>query len=194
MSFMSRATPEQKAAMTAKSLATRQRNIAIRRKEEHEAKENERLIRIKQAELDSINAELSDAKVKLVEFGSIREGMRIDFKSSMSEVDIVRGSSAAHSQVGVYFLIKSGRIVYVGQSVQVATRIESHKNTKDFDSFSFITCDVRELDYLESFYIFKFSPPLNGRMSNGAISAPLSFDEIAKYRQEVLTDARPVNN
>lgn len=55
---------------------------------------------------------------------------------------------------GVYFLILKERVVYVGQSVSLSSRLAGHiaalsKGVKDFDSFSWIECDARDLNFME---------------------------------------------
>lgn len=68
---------------------------------------------------------------------------------------------------GIYFLSKGEDVVYVGQSANLPGRIGHHYyekqngkayRKKDFDASSFIECDPQELNFLETYYIFKFKP------------------------------------
>jgi len=64
---------------------------------------------------------------------------------------------------GIYFLCKNGKIQYIGQAVNVASRVITHitEGLKDFDSVFFITCSINRLTQLESSLIRYFQPELN---------------------------------
>lgn len=63
---------------------------------------------------------------------------------------------------GVYFLIKNGLVVYVGQSSNVEKRIITHRNSeKQFDSYRVISCDESLLLYYERRWIKRFKPKYN---------------------------------
>ena len=68
----------------------------------------------------------------------------------------------------VYFLHKSGIIVYVGQSKSGLSRIQHHRDRKgyekDFDSFSYIECSIDNLDEIEFHYINVLRPKYNARV------------------------------
>lgn len=61
---------------------------------------------------------------------------------------------------GIYFLFKGQEIVYIGQAIDVPTRIRQHMRTKTqgFDSYTYIDCDKNELNEWEAFYILTFTP------------------------------------
>lgn len=62
---------------------------------------------------------------------------------------------------GVYFLIKDGVVVYVGQSSNVEKRVLCHVD-KDFDRWRVIGCnDSKRLEY-ERRLIKYFKPKFNG--------------------------------
>lgn len=64
--------------------------------------------------------------------------------------------------IGVYFLKKRGKIIYVGQSTDILKRIYQHRYNKiDFDSYDYITCDTDALRELEKELIKKHCPKLN---------------------------------
>jgi hypothetical protein len=65
--------------------------------------------------------------------------------------------------VGVYFLVKGGQVVYVGQSRCVAGRIATHhaNTSRPFDSWSWLPCDKSQLDTLERLYITALVPEYN---------------------------------
>lgn len=62
---------------------------------------------------------------------------------------------------GVYFLVSGDEVIYVGQSRDIASRVETHQRDKDFDAVAYIECDPAELNAVESDYIAQFSPRLN---------------------------------
>lgn len=91
--------------------------------------------------------------------------------------------------VGVYFLFKGDDVVYVGQSVNVFSRVASHKSgSKDFDGFTYVQCDKRHLDFLESLYIHALRPRLNGsvggtyKAKDGRKTAPFNLLQVLDYK------------
>lgn len=62
--------------------------------------------------------------------------------------------------IGVYFLIKKGKVIYIGQTKNFNQRIKGHSNKK-YDSYRFVACDVNVLLDYESRWIKKFKPKLN---------------------------------
>lgn len=111
-----------------------------------------------------------------------------------TEKEIVEGKMPLESLSGVYFLIDDqDEVVYVGQSVNVFSRIAAHAQTKDFRCVSYIPCSLSQLDALESHYINKFKPKLNARHKNGDVIAPIhNFDleatqELVNFLFEKLT-------
>lgn len=65
--------------------------------------------------------------------------------------------------IGIYFLIKDGVIVYIGQSKKVFSRIEAHRDDpkKDFDTACYFECKEEELDAFEVSLIRAFWPKYN---------------------------------
>lgn len=72
---------------------------------------------------------------------------------------------------GVYFLMLEGEIVYVGQAVAVATRVDQHASIKQFDQVLFLPWPKSDLSQVEGAFIRLLKPPLNfGK--NGRLFAP----------------------
>lgn len=68
---------------------------------------------------------------------------------------------------GIYFLLRNGSVVYVGQSVDVLHRIARHRREgKVFDGFAYMECEQSELDRLETLYIKSFVPEENLTFGN----------------------------
>lgn len=66
----------------------------------------------------------------------------------------------------VYFLLKEGEVVYVGQTGSAwPNRIENHVRDegKDFDDVWYVEVDRESMDEVEAHYIAFFRPPLNTR-------------------------------
>lgn len=65
---------------------------------------------------------------------------------------------------GIYFLCRREAVIYVGQSVNVSSRIATHANegTKDFDRCFFLPVPRSQLDYVEAIFIEALEPPCNG--------------------------------
>jgi excinuclease UvrABC nuclease subunit len=72
---------------------------------------------------------------------------------------------------GIYFLWSGDEIIYVGQSVNVYTRVDNHVNqnnlsnrlltAEDITHVSIISCEETHLDVTEALYINKFKPRCN---------------------------------
>lgn len=92
--------------------------------------------------------------------------------------DIVETASKYKPVIGIYFLILDKEVVYIGQSINITSRIGHHFGVYQFDSYSFIECSAEELDLLESIYIQAYLPPLNGRSPTGKVTSPLSAKRI----------------
>lgn len=65
---------------------------------------------------------------------------------------------------GVYFLCHEGEIVYIGQSINVASRIATHasERIKTFDAVYYIPCHANKLLIFEAALIRHFRPKYNG--------------------------------
>jgi hypothetical protein len=72
------------------------------------------------------------------------------------------------SHPGVYFLVKAGEVVYVGQSINVYGRIGSHVD-KDFDEVFWFPVPAGELNSVEAAFIRLLKPPLNGRSRSNQV-------------------------
>jgi len=79
----------------------------------------------------------------------------------LSADEIIAKSDPILQSSGVYFLIKNGSIVYVGQSTDVHARIATHRRDKEFDRVTIIWCPPDSLLKVEAKYIAKFRPVLN---------------------------------
>ena len=60
----------------------------------------------------------------------------------------------------VYFLLKGGEVVYVGQTKNGIERPFSHKD-KDFDEIKIIYCEETDVDTVEDSFIKKYTPAYN---------------------------------
>lgn len=79
--------------------------------------------------------------------------------------EIVKSAIPVVVNCGVYFLIDKGRIIYVGQSINVMARVSRHlREDKGFDSFAVVTCKREELDKTEEMYLMALMPRLNKRI------------------------------
>lgn len=78
-----------------------------------------------------------------------------------SEISIAESANEVPLGCGIYFLLRAGKIVYVGQAVNVFRRIGDHVGNKNFDSWSWIKTPKHLLDATERKYINEFCPELN---------------------------------
>jgi hypothetical protein len=165
-------TPEERRASAAKGIATRQKN-----KRERDA---QRLLDIELR--DSLKCEIKELELKrkVLERHELSDktALTLTSKVLLSEAEIVSAANPYELATGVYFLIGGNKVVYVGQSVNVYTRVSEHHD-KLFDSFAFIPCEREMLNTLESLYIHVLRPPLNGNQHGGK-QAPLSLNKLIK--------------
>jgi excisionase family DNA binding protein len=83
-------------------------------------------------------------------------------RSLLGREEIVAAAIPAQQcRSGIYFLIMAGEIVYVGQSVNILSRIAAHVQEKTFDSWHWVSCPPQSLDYWERKYLDELMPPLN---------------------------------
>lgn len=110
-------------------------------------------------------------------------GMLSGIDGDLPAVDhIISNAQQLNNVCGIYFLIKDGEIVYVGQSVSVMARIQSHTASKEFDSFSFLPCKREILNVIESLYIHLLEPSGNGKAGGSSFKkcAPLNKENLMK--------------
>lgn len=63
-------------------------------------------------------------------------------------------------RAGIYHLVRDGRVLYVGQSTNLVSRIGGHEWQR-YDEVRLFYCDESELHDLEEAHIKALQPPLN---------------------------------
>ena len=127
------------------------------------------------SEIDTLRIELKTLQ-KEKQFSDMCRS--IGMKTLATKQTIVAASLNLADFSGIYFLIKDKEIVYIGQSTCVFRRVYDHLWAKKiFDSFSYIQCEKKMLDKLESLYIHFYQPPENGR-NHDVVCAPLRIDQL----------------
>jgi hypothetical protein len=179
-------TPEERRAIAAKSHATRR----ARREAEAAARWEARIyasgLREEIAALERRLAELKRMETMQVASAALTG-------NSLLRADEI--AAAAHpweKASGVYFLLDGNEVVYVGQAVNVYSRIGQHID-KRFYRYAFVPCPVDALDILESLYIHLLRPRFNGVQKNGKYCAPISLTELfdlASNARRPATSAR----
>jgi hypothetical protein len=107
-----------------------------------------------------------------------------------SEAYIVEASKPFKPLCGIYFLIKQKKVVYVGQSVNIPSRICTHflDERKSFENFAFIECHPNQLDVWETLYIHTLQPEQNGKGNTESGKAtPMSLKVIV---EQIKTDKK----
>ena len=167
---MKQFTPEQRKAFAAKSVATRKANLEKRRAEQQlmELHANKLYQHIKFLEEKLAKLEVVEAMQTLSD--------KITGKSLLRHEQIVELGMPWQKSGGVYFLIDGDRVVYVGQSVNIYSRIPQHYNKK-FDKYAYVPCATHQLNVLESLYIHLLQPKFNYD-ENGRLYAPLSLQKL----------------
>lgn len=171
MNPMQSKTPEQRRAIAAKGKATRRAN--------REAAEAQRQDAIRYA--GGLRQQIEELESRLGALQRIEKmniaSAKLTGNSLLHPDEIVSASLPYAKSTGVYFLIDGEEVVYVGQALNVYSRIGQHVE-KRFDRYAFVPCSAPALDRLESLYIHCLRPKLNGDMSNGAKYAPIPLDAL----------------
>lgn len=105
----------------------------------------------------------------------------VDLSAQLGPPDVLRPLAALQSVPvvntggGVYFLVAGERVIYVGQSVNVFSRVGSHLESKVFDRAFYLPLPNAELDLVESAFISWLAPPLNG-VAGAKVDAEAAFE------------------
>lgn len=102
-------------------------------------------------------------------------------KTDYTHEEIVAAAIPMAFSCGIYFLIKNDEVVYVGQSVDVMSRISKHRRADtDFDFFNVVTCEPESLDEMEQAYIFALTPRYNTVYGGRKAKRTTAADETAE--------------
>jgi hypothetical protein len=180
MTPMQLKTPEERKASAAKGVATRRA-----KREKREADREEALIYANGLKATIANLEFRLTALHHEEQMNVISCQLTD-KALLSQEQIVKASIPWERSTGVYFLVWNDEVVYVGQSVNVYSRI-THHSSKEFDKYAYIPCHEDALDRLESLYIHCFRPRLNGNANATEKSAPIRLDKLLgiKLKEQV---------
>lgn len=75
---------------------------------------------------------------------------------------------------GIYFLFECGKLVYIGQSMDIYVRVSQHSNSgKAFDTVRFIACEPDKMSFYETRWIKRFKPCLNSNMGGSRKTIPI---------------------
>ena len=120
MNWMQSRTPEERRAIAAKSVATRQKNIRER--------ESQRLADVEQR--DSLKCEIKKLKAELDSLKKLEQvnkaALRLTGKTLLREEEIVNAANTWELATGVYFLIDSGKVVYFALCSTVIINVASN--------------------------------------------------------------------
>lgn len=174
MNFWETLTAEERRAIALKSVATRKAN-----------KERINAIREEAAKkVYGLEKQIEELEIRLSNLQTMEAlntaSCTLTGKALLPEEDIVRASLPWQQASGVYFLIANNEVVYVGQSVNVYSRISEHVSGKCFDRYAYVPCAVELLDKLESLYIHCLRPRLNGNLNGQIKRAPIPLDVLLK--------------
>lgn len=127
------------------------------------------------------------------------EMLRLKIESDIDELfslgEILEKSVRYKAKRGIYFLIRNLEIVYVGQSINIPSRIQTHLNegSKKFDRVSYVYLEHEDLDYFETAYILKFRPYYN-KSVNGSLCCPMPIKEFYQKYDTAQTQIPIVSN
>jgi excisionase family DNA binding protein len=81
---------------------------------------------------------------------------------SLRGIDGLQAFGMPPQASGIYFLCDGEEVVYVGQSVDVYSRVLQHRRSKQFDRVFWWPVPASELDKIEGAFIRTLKPRLNG--------------------------------
>lgn len=91
----------------------------------------------------------------------------------------------------IYALWKDRQIVYIGQTVNLETRLSAHRKEKDFDQYSFFKCGSRaQMENVESQLIAELRPSQNRAIGDKFISFHKVRSRIRALGNEYKYDQR----
>ncbi len=125
-----------------------------------------KLIRVTKADLDAV-----------VRKWRVEVDYRGKIGSALPGTDDILAAQAPNQPIsGIYFLIEGDEIVYVGQSIDVHSRLITHRQQKQFSHFSYIEVPPELLDIVERAYISRFKPRLNRAVPK----EPVTMEDLRK--------------
>lgn len=71
----------------------------------------------------------------------------------------------SHRKCGIYFLMRDGKVTYVGSSKNIYGRVGNHSLTKRFDYVRWVRVKEKKLYGVERDWILSLKSPLNGYMA-----------------------------
>jgi len=90
--------------------------------------------------------------------------------------------------IGVYFLLQKEAVVYVGQSIDIKSRIKAHKKDKSkiFDDFMYIECKKELLKTSEEAFILKHNPIFNIKRAEITIEKKKTKKKTKKHNMKMF--------
>lgn len=86
----------------------------------------------------------------------------VSFDKDMSEEKLMTAKVPVCNFCGVYFLLDNNKIVYIGKSTNIISRIAEHaKKGRTFSHYYAMPCSAEGLDDLEKEMIRRFMPEQN---------------------------------
>lgn len=166
---MQNKTVDERRAIAAKGVATRRARSDERKSAEQEAIKRSNELRQQICDLEKRLSALQRMETMSLVSAAVTN------KVLLREDDIAKSAIPWNKASGVYFLLDGDDVVYVGQAVNVYSRIGQHTD-KIFDRYAFVPCAVDALNIIESLYIHCLRPRLNGNQINNAKCAPIPLD------------------
>lgn len=112
-----------------------------------------------------------DAMRRRFDEGGAHEGLPTSSPTSVlkaqrevphSLAEILMASVPHVTSSGIYFLMRGAEVIYIGQAYDLLQRISRHRREgRVFDAFSYVPCEIDELDALESLYLRAVVPEEN---------------------------------
>ena len=98
---------------------------------------------------------------KIAKYSLTNEFLEIIIKSNDIDPFSFQKYSLNENMQCVYFLYQKEKLVYIGKTKDLLSRLSYHKKNKIFDSYSFLKCETNEIDVIERILINKFLPFYN---------------------------------
>lgn len=136
------------------------------------------------AYFDAIAVSALEGAIRVAPSGPVgRLQIRGKPPSMLTKQEIVaRAKRRPDAVSGIYFLIRRKEIVYIGQAVNIPSRIGDHCRRVSFDSYHWIPCAVSRLDAVERAYLDEHLPPLNRDAKTKKMRSSKEMEDVSRMR------------
>jgi len=129
--------------------------------------------------ISSINSLKEKSIIQKIQLGNDTEGVvlygkhfeefRVDYcmpnfvahKVNITLRELSKDPYLPKEKIYIYFLIQQDEVVYIGQTINLFSRVDKHRYDKDFNEYRWSVIDRKYADHFEAYLIRKYVPKYN---------------------------------